>query len=413
MAKAMSLTWWLCVLVGVAAAQPPPANDEFPKEWFEATEPLRIVGPIHYVGTADLGAYLITTPAGHILIDGAMRESAAQLEASIRKLGAKPEEIRVLLITQAHLDHVGTLAHFKKLSGARLAVMGPDEPLLRSGGSKDYLFADKPSYHFEPVTADRVLKDGDTVELGGIVLTAHFTPGHTPGCTTWTTTVKDGGREYRVVFTGSASINPGTRLVRDPSYPGIADDYRHTFVVLESLHPDVFLAAHASFFDLAGKRGRAATEGSAAFVDPDGYRSRIADQKAAFEELVAKEEQSAGDSLGGTTWRLVRFPGSDGRVLIPEDRKRYTIQFGTDNSLSARIDCNHGRGTWKSAGPGELQLGPLALTRAMCPPGSLHDQIVKDWELVRSYVVKNGRLLISLAADGGTYEFEPSSGNSH
>lgn len=410
MTKAIAVAWWLCAVVGAAAARQPSPNDEFPKVWYEATEPIRIVGPIHYVGTADLGAYLITTPAGHILIDGAMRESAAQLEDSIRKVGAKPEEIRILLITQAHVDHVGTLAYFKKRSGARLAVMGPDEPILRSGGSKDYLFADKPSYHFEPVVADRVLKEGDTVELGGVVLTAHLTPGHTPGCTTWTTTVKDGGHDYRVVFAGSATINPGTRLVRTPSYPGIADDYRRTFRVLESLQPDVFLAAHASFFDLAGKRERAATEGAVAFVDPDGYRRRIADQKAAFEELVATEEAAGGGSLAGTSWQLVRFPGSDGRVLIPDDRRRYTIQFGTDGGLSARIDCNRGRGTWTSATRGELQLGPLALTRAMCPPGSLHDQIVKDWALVRSYVVKNGRLLISLAADGGTYEFEPASG---
>jgi len=394
-------------MLGAGAAQQPPAAEEFPKEWYEAVEPLRIVGPIHYVGTADLGAYLIITPAGDILLDGAMPGSAPLLEASIRKLGAKPEDIRILLITQAHVDHVGTLAALKKASGASLAVMGSDVPLLKSGGKSDYLFADKPRYHFEPVVADRILKDGDTVELGGVVLAAHLTPGHTPGCTTWTTTVRDGGREYQVVFAGSATVNPGTRLVRDPSYPGIADDYRKTFSVLESLHPDIFLAAHASFFDLAGKRERAAKEGVAAFVDPEGYRTRIAAQKAAFEELVATEDPGAANGLAGTSWQLVRFQGSDERFLVPDDGARYTIQFDADGGLSARIDCNRGRGTWQSSGPGQLRLGPMALTRAMCPNMSLHDRIVKDWDHIRSYVIKDGHLFLSLVADGGIYEFEP------
>ena len=111
--------------------------------------------------------------------------------------------------------------------------------------------------------------------------------------------------------------------------------------------------------------------------------------------------------LGGTSWQLVKFQGSDDTTLTPDDPAKYTIQFGADGGLSARIDCNRGRGTWKSSGPSQLQLGPLALTRAMCPPGSLHDRIVKDWNFVRSYVIKDGHLFLSLMADGGIYEFEP------
>ncbi|MGH7342006.1 MAG: subclass B3 metallo-beta-lactamase [Candidatus Rokuibacteriota bacterium] len=253
------------------------------KDWYEPAEPIRIVGPIHYVGTRELGAYLITTPQGHILLDGAMPGSAAQIEASIRKLGYKPEEIRLLLITHAHIDHVGTLAHFKALAGASVAVMSAEEPLLKSGGKSDYLYAKDPRFHFQPVTADRLLRDGDGVELGGVRLTARHTPGHTPGCTTWTTTVEDRGRPYRVVFPGSTSVNPGSRLVRDPSYQGIADDFRRAISVLESLQPDIYLPAHASFFDLTGKRARLAKEGVEAFVDPEGYRRRIAEQKATIE----------------------------------------------------------------------------------------------------------------------------------
>jgi metallo-beta-lactamase class B len=290
--KAPALLLMVAAL-GPAPQSPAPAPPAQDKAWFEPSEPFRIVGPIHYVGTRDLAVYLITTPAGHILIDGAMPPSAPLVEASIRKLGFKPEEIRLLLTTQAHVDHVGTMASFKKLSGARVAVMAQEDALLKSGGRADYLFAKVPSFHFDPVTADRLLKDGDTVSLGGVELTARLTPGHTPGCTTWLTTVEHGGRSYRVVFPGSTSVNPGTRLVSSPSYPGIADDYRLALRTLESLPVDIWLPAHATFFDLEGKRARMAAEGVQAFVDPEGYRRRVAAQKANVEKLVAEETAAA------------------------------------------------------------------------------------------------------------------------
>ncbi len=282
----------LCVLGSAAAAEPP--NQPLPfdtRSWYEPVEPLHIVGPIHYAGTRDLGVYLIATPAGHILIDGAMPESAALIETSIRKLGFRPEDIRLLLITHAHIDHVGTLAHFRKSTGAQLAVMAPDDELLKSGGRSDYLYSKTKGFHFAPVTADRVLKDGETVTLGGVELTAHHTPGHTRGCTTWTTTVTEGGRDYRVAFTGSTSVNPGTRLLNDPSYPGIADDYRRAFDVLASLQPEIFLAAHASFFDLDAKRERKAKEGVQVFVDPQGYQRANAAKRAVFDAQIAREQQ--------------------------------------------------------------------------------------------------------------------------
>lgn len=117
--------------------------------------------------------------------------------------------------------------------------------------------------------------------------------------------------------------------------------------------------------------------------------------------------RDAKTDLGGTSWQLVRFQGGDDRVLVPDDRTKYTIAFDADGSVSARIDCNRGRGTWKSDGPGRLEFGPMAVTRAMCPPGSLHDHILKQWNYVRSYVIRDGRLYLSLFADGGIYEYEP------
>ena len=285
----------LLVAVATVAAQqpaPPPAAAAAPdggNPWTTPVAPFTIVAPIHYVGTKDLAAYLITTPAGHILIDGAVPSMAGEIEKSIRTLGFKPEDIKILLTTQAHYDHVGTLAHVQALSKASVRVMQGDDQLIADGGKSDYLFGGRAETQFAPVKVDVVLKDGDTVSLGGVTLTALRTPGHTRGCATYTMSVVDKGRTYAVVFPGSTTVNPGTRLVKNPSYPGIADDYRRTFDRLAGLKPDIYLAAHAGAFDLEGKRARMKTEGVAAFVDPEGYRRLHAQKRAAFDEAIAAE----------------------------------------------------------------------------------------------------------------------------
>jgi metallo-beta-lactamase class B len=272
---------------GQASSSAPPIGNV---RWYEPTDPFHIAGPIYYVGTRGLGVFLITTSDGDILLGGAMPGTAPLIEASTRKLGFKPEDIHILLLNHAHIDHAGTLADFKKLTGAKLEVMQGDVELLESGGSTDYLFAKDVKFHFPPATVDKALNDGDKVSLGGVTLTALATPGHTRGCTTWVTSVMDGGRSYLVVFADGTGINPGTHFVKNPSYPGIADDYRHTLTVLESLHPDIFLSYHTESFDMAGKQARATKEGVAAWVDAEGYRSYVAGSKARFEEQVAKEK---------------------------------------------------------------------------------------------------------------------------
>jgi metallo-beta-lactamase class B len=260
-------------------------------DWSRPTEPFRVVGTVHYVGTAELGAYLITSSAGHILIDGGLPSSAAPIEASIRKLGLDPKEIRILLTTQAHFDHVGSMAYFKKLSGARVEVMDGDVPALESGGKTDYLFGPDAKFHFEPVKVDRVLRDGDTVELGGATLKAVRTPGHTPGSTTWTMTVDEKGTKYQVVFAASAGINPGTRLVTNPSYPGIADDYAYTLKTLAEMTPDIFLGSHTGFFRMEEKRTALFMKKTPhPFVDAEGWRTYVSSRQKAFDEYVAKEK---------------------------------------------------------------------------------------------------------------------------
>ena len=189
---------------------------------------------------------------------------------------------------------MGSLAHFAKLSGARVEVMDGDVSLVESGGRTDYLFGEKadqprPSFWFEPVKVTRTLKDGDTVSLGGVTLTARKTPGHTPGSTTWLTTVPDGGRSYTVVFSASTGINPGTRLVDRPSYPGIADDYARSFEILQALKVDVFLGGHTGFFNLEAKRAKLGQGGANPFVDPEGFQAYVAERKKAFEAQRERE----------------------------------------------------------------------------------------------------------------------------
>ena len=281
----------LLALAAAFAAHAQPTAD-----WNQPVEPFRVVGPVHFVGTNELAAFLIATPEGHVLIDGGLPESAPLIEKSIRTLGFDPAQIEWLLTTQAHFDHVGSLAHLKKISGGRVAVMDGDVGVIESGGGTDYLFGEGGAqaglkYRFDPVKVERTLRDGDTVSLGGVTLTARKTPGHTPGSTTWLTTVQDGGKPYLVVFAASTGINPGTRLVDRPSYPGIADDYAHAFEVLEALKPDVFLGGHTGFFRMEEKRARLGQGGENPFVEPQAaaFKAHVAARKQAFQQQLDDE----------------------------------------------------------------------------------------------------------------------------
>lgn len=267
-----------------------PAQDD-PDGWREPIPPMKLIGPIHYVGTRGLAAYLITTPAGHVLIDGGVPVGGPLIVKSIEALGLAPRDVKILLTTQAHFDHVGSLAHLKEATGARVLVMRGDEGLLESGGATDYLMGKDPRYHFPRVVPDQVIEDGREIMLGDVTLKAIRTPGHTPGTTTYTTTVRDGARPYKVVFAGSTSVNPGTRLVTRPSYPGILDDYRRALDAQARLEPDVFFGAHGVQFDFEGKRARAAAEGPTVWVDPEGFRKAVAASRTRLEELVAAESK--------------------------------------------------------------------------------------------------------------------------
>ena len=180
----------------------------------------------------------------------------------------------------------------KELTGAKLMASGADAELLARGGKGDFHFGDRLSY--SPVTTDRILHDGDRVELGGITMVAHLTPGHTKGCTTWTMKVNEGRKQYDVVFVGSSTV-PGYKLVENPAYPAIAADYERTFRVLKALPCDVFLASHGSFYSLQEKV-KVLTEGGRRnpFIDPRGYRTFVAKSEKAFRDELKRQSPAKG-----------------------------------------------------------------------------------------------------------------------
>lgn len=255
----------------------------------QPVEPYRIVGNLYYVGASDVTSFLVATPAGLILIDGGFAETVPMIRKNVETLGFKMEDVKILLNSHAHFDHAGGLAAIKKQTGAKFAASREDAALLAAGGRGDHLFGDK--YPYEPVTADRILKDGDRVELGGSTLTAHLTPGHTKGCTTWTMKVAEGGKSYDAIFVCSTSVLPDVSLTNNAKYPNVAADFEQTFRTLRGLPCDVFLASHASFYDGLKKAERLRKGADPSpFIDPAGYKAYLDRSEKAFRERLAAEK---------------------------------------------------------------------------------------------------------------------------
>ena len=257
----------------------------------QPVEPYRIADHVYYVGASDIASYLIVTPAGDILIDAGYEDTVPIIQRHVLKLGFRLEDVKILLNTQAHSDHAAGFAAMKALTGAKLEVSAEDAALIERGGRGDFLFGDRNT--FPPAKVDARLADGAQIRIGGVVLTAHVTPGHTKGCTTWTFTARDRGNDVQVVVVGGATINPGVKVSGMPTYPTIGRDYAHTFDLLASLPCDIFLGAHRSYYGGAAKAARlhATREGPNPFVDPDGYRAAVARWRATFEKQLAEEKK--------------------------------------------------------------------------------------------------------------------------
>jgi metallo-beta-lactamase class B len=274
--------------LGAVPALSSPQNSE----WTDPFPPFRLIGNVYWVGTYDLSTYLITTPQGHILINTGLAETVPQIKSNVEKLGFKMADVKILTATHGHYDHVAGLAELKRMTGAKMMMSEQDVELLESGGKADFRFGDTPSARFEPVTVDQKFKDGDTISLGGTVLTAHHHPGHTKGATSFTLNVPENGKTYRVVIANMGSINPGVTVSGMPKYPGIAQDYANTFRRQKDMAIDVWLASHASQFGLHDKYKPGDPYNPDRFVDPKGFRTAVEKLEAVYVEQLNRERKS-------------------------------------------------------------------------------------------------------------------------
>jgi len=265
------------------------ALSQTPSDWTEPFPPFRIAGNLYYVGSKGLANYLITTPQGHFLINSDLEANVPMIQASIEQLGFKFSDVKILLINHAHWDHDAGSAKVKQLTGAQYMVMEGDVPVVESGGKADFQYGGDPAMLYPPARVDRVLHDGDKVTLGGVVLVAHLTPGHTRGNTTWTLAVRDGDKTYNAVIIGSPNVNAGYRLVDNPKYPTIAEDYERTFRVLKALPCDLFLGAHGSYFGLEAKYARMKSDAANPFVDGKGCAAFVSQKEGEFRAELEKQ----------------------------------------------------------------------------------------------------------------------------
>ena len=266
------------LVAGLILATQATADEAFPAH--------RIIDNVYYVGSKDLASYLITTPEGHILINSGFEKTVPMIQAAVESLGFKMRDIKILLASHAHSDHVAGHALAKELTGARVFVMRGDDEVVSAGGKGQYLYKDL----WKPCRVDRVLEDGDEVTLGGVTLTARRTPGHTRGCTTWTWRIADGERMYHFVVIGSPNVNPGYQLVNNRDYPEIAADFARTFEILKSLPCDVFLGAHGSYYGMIEKYEMARRGAfTNPFFDQAGYRTFVEQKQKAFLGTLARQ----------------------------------------------------------------------------------------------------------------------------
>ncbi|UBB25165.1 subclass B3 metallo-beta-lactamase [Pseudoxanthomonas japonensis] len=279
--------WGLRVVAAVMAAMALPVLAQDPPEWTEPVKPFHIAGNVYYVGTQGLAAYLIKSDEGAILLDATLAENAGQIERNIESLGVPLREVELLLSDHAHADHVGAMAQLKRDTGARFLASEGDRWALENGRNEgDNNYGVMP---FDPIPVDEVIRDGQQVRLGDVTLTAHLTPGHTRGCTSWSMTVDDRGTPREVLFLCSITV-AGNTLVGNKAYPRIADDYRATFAKLAAMRADIVLTSHPEMADVLERAGKRDAGDADAFVEPGLLSTLVKDFKAAFEEALKEQE---------------------------------------------------------------------------------------------------------------------------
>jgi metallo-beta-lactamase class B len=264
------------------------AINETLRDWLLPFEPKKIVGNIYYVGTNLISSFLIVTPGGNILLDTGPIEMLPQVKANIGKLGFKVQDVKMLLNSHSHFDHCGGFADLKRNTGATVVASKLDGESMMRGGKADFYWGDDLAY--EPVKPDRIISDGELVELGGVSLTAHLTPGHTKGCTSWSMRVNEDGKNYDVLFLCGLTASP-YKLNNNDKYPNIVEDERNTVRKLRGMHADVMLASHGFYFDLAGKAARQKAGVPNPFIDPGELGRHVTEMERGFEEALQAQER--------------------------------------------------------------------------------------------------------------------------
>lgn len=247
---------------------------DHPEEWSQSYEPFRIAGNLYYVGTYDLASYLIVTSKGNILINTGLANSLPIIKNNIKKLGFKYQDTKILLLTQAHYDHLGAMADIKKETGAKLYVDEADADVLKSGGKSDYELG-KYGVTFKPVKPDYILKDKNVVTLGDAKLTMLHHPGHTKGSCSFLFETKDNERSYKVLIANMPTIIVDKKFSEVTTYPSIEKDYEYTLNAMKNLDFDIWVASHASQFDLHEKHKPKDPYNPAVFMNKKEYSDEI------------------------------------------------------------------------------------------------------------------------------------------
>ena len=259
------------------------------KDWEKPFPGFKIVGNLYYVGTYDLAAYLISTNDGLILINSGAVGSYPLMKTSIEQLGFKLSDIKIITSTHGHWDHVGDLAEFQKVSKARVLMSERDAPVLESGGNLDYRRPQGRGIIYDPIKVDQRLKDGDKFKLGTTEITAIATPGHTPGATSFSFPVQDGGRTYNVLIANMPGINDGVKLLGSPGYPTIVQDFASTIARMKGLSPDLWVSSHAGQFNLHQVYKPGDAYNPSRFGDLAAYKAKITGYEKAYNEQLAME----------------------------------------------------------------------------------------------------------------------------
>ena len=264
-----------------------------PESWTESFPAHRIIGPLYAVGGADLSVFLIATEEGHLLINTGLAASTQAIKANVEALGFQFSDIRILLTMQAHFDHTAAMAEIQSMTQAEVWATAGDARVLADGGASDAHFGECAEFRFPPVTTDRILADQDLIELGNLKITTHLHPGHTEGSSSYSLAVEEDDRLYNVLIANMGTINPGKKMIDEPTYPGVAEDFAGTFAKQKALSVDVWVAAHASQYQRDAKFTTGQAYDPDTFVDPAGFLSEVERLEAIYQAQIRAERMES------------------------------------------------------------------------------------------------------------------------